>query len=91
MARYAAHQREVERAVRDLHDALARLEALGQAPYPVGDPTGRRDFPPIAGWGEMGILLPHEALVWSPPSGSPNEPGMWMRWPHAWTAPRHRL
>ncbi|MFF5719208.1 hypothetical protein [Streptomyces buecherae] len=82
---------EVERATRDLHDALARLEALGQAPYPVGGLPGRPPGPVLAGWGERGILLPRETLIWSPPSGRSDEPGMWMRWPHEWTAPRHRL
>ncbi|MFE6779092.1 hypothetical protein [Streptomyces sp. NPDC057702] len=82
---------EVERATRDLCDALARLEALGQAPYPVGSVPGRGPGPALAGWGERGILLPRETLIWSPPSGERDEPGMWLRWPHEWTAPRHRL
>ncbi|MER0240904.1 hypothetical protein ACMA1D_05870 [Streptomyces sp. 796.1] len=79
---------EIERAVRDLHDALARLEALGQAPYPVGDPTGCGPSPAIAGWGQLGILLPAEALIWSPPSSAAHDPGRWLRWPHVWSPPQ---
>lgn len=84
------HAAEIERAVHDLHDALARLEALGQAPYPVGDPTGCAPSPALCGWGEMGILLPDEALIWSPPSTAAHHPGQWMRWPHAWSPSQHR-
>lgn len=88
--RHDVHAAEIERAVRDLQDALSRLEALGQAPYPVGDPTGCAPSPAIGGWGEMGVLLPGEALIWSPPSADAHEPGLWVRWPHAWTPPEHR-
>ncbi len=46
--RHDVHAAEIERAVRNLQDALSRLEGLGQAPYPVGDPTGVPPHPPSA-------------------------------------------
>ncbi|MFE4829870.1 hypothetical protein [Streptomyces sp. NPDC056672] len=85
----AAHTREIESATRDLLDALSRLEALGQAPFPVGDPSPTTRTPlTIAGWAQMGIHLKTEDIIWSPPDDTEAEttPGMWMRWPHAWLA-----
>ncbi|MER0244355.1 hypothetical protein AAHZ94_20595, partial [Streptomyces sp. HSW2009] len=65
---------EVERATRDLCDALERLEALGQAPYPVGDPSGRGRPPAHARGGARGHQHPPDSRVRSPPRRAPRDP-----------------
>ncbi|MFI2031834.1 hypothetical protein [Streptomyces buecherae] len=88
----AASATEIERATHDLHDALARLEALGRSPFPVGDPTGRAHTPLIAG-GELAIILggrglAGEALVWTADADGSGH-GQWSRQPYTHHAP-HR-
>ncbi|MFB7896038.1 hypothetical protein ACFC1B_06885 [Streptomyces xiamenensis] len=85
-ARRPVRDQQYEQAVRDLQDALERLEEMGESPYPVGDATAES----VAAWGALGIMLRGESLVWNPTVSDAHPTGSWDRWPHDW-APEHPL